>query len=62
MPKDLKDKIHHCYECGNKLTQYEVADNIYASINEKDYVCYSCQSEIEDIEEDDEQTSYENTW
>lgn len=58
-----KDKIHKCSECGNKLTQYEIADNIYANISEKNYICYSCQSDIEETEnDDDERTPYEDTW
>lgn len=62
MPKESKDKKHNCHQCGHTLTQYEVADNIYAGIDDRDYVCYSCQSEIEDIEDDDEPTPYEDTW
>jgi|WetSurMetagenome_2_1015567.scaffolds.fasta_scaffold496174_2 hypothetical protein len=58
-----KDKDYTCCECGHKLTQYEVSDNIYAGTDPRDYICYSCQTYIDDMDDDDEdQIPYEDTW
>lgn len=41
------EKKPKCSDCGGTLSQYELADNIYAGIDESLYICYSCQSEIQ---------------
>ena len=59
-----KEKVHNCSHCGHKLSHYEIADNIYAGLAELDYVCYSCQSYIENDDPDDEGKDFgnENYW
>jgi len=57
-----KDKAI-CCDCGGKLTTYELNDNIYAGINDQNYLCYACQptqsfvvddNPYEDDEDDDD--------
>jgi hypothetical protein len=46
------EKEHFCSTCSFPLTPSELADNIYAGIEEINYVCYRCQ--IVDDEINDE--------
>ena len=42
-----------CSECGNILTGYELADNIYAGLEVGELICYSCQPALRtDLDED----------
>ncbi len=52
------EKVHNCHECGNKLTQYEISDNLCVGVKEIDYICYSCQSE--DLLGEDDFDEYED--
>lgn len=46
------EKKAKCCKCGNNLSQYELSDNVYVGLNENEYVCYSCQSDVDGILED----------
>lgn len=47
MSADNKAK---CCKCDGKLSQYELSDNVYAGLTEKEYVCYACQF-LTDVDE-----------
>lgn len=47
------EKKAKCCQCGGKLTQYELADNIYAGLSENEYICYACQTDVDGILEDE---------
>lgn len=47
------EKKAKCCECGGKLSTYELVDNIYAGLIEKEYICYACQSNVEEILKED---------
>ncbi len=49
---------HKCSNCGVKLTQYEISDNLFAGVIIGDYVCYSCQEFEEKTDDDDELFGY----
>lgn len=46
------EKKGKCCECGNKLSQYELSDNIYAGLTENEYICYACQSNVDEVLDD----------
>lgn len=55
----MKDKIHKCCECGYKLTQYEISDNLYVGVQEINYICYSCQSLMDQADEEDDNHNFD---
>lgn len=54
------EKISKCSECGGKLSQYELSDNVYAGLPETEYICYACQTFIADEKDEDEEYFNEN--
>jgi hypothetical protein len=47
-------KEHFCSTCSFQLTPYELADNIYAGIDEINYICYQCQIVDDEINDNNE--------
>lgn len=44
-----------CCVCSGNLSQWEISDNVYAGVDEVEYICYGCQAALMEESDDDEE-------